>query len=100
MKNLVEIINESKSKFKYVEEGSAFNDGLHVECYDMSSERGKKYGFLSYDRNSDCAFLEAFDSIDDLINEYGEITYFEELVKVQVNETYRGEDDSLWLRIW
>ena len=82
-------------------QGTEINDNIDVIAINMDEDKKKKYGFLSYNEDTDTIYLMSFDNIEDLHKAYGVDYGWEELENVHEGEYYYDNSDgSHYFRVW
>lgn len=88
-----------KQNFRRIQEAEARNEHLHIEAFQMN--HSKKYGALSFDRNSETAFLMEFDSVEDLADYYCvDPEAWMGIDTVSIGETFSDGNGAHYLRLW
>ena len=96
-KTLSQALNESKSSWNII--GGDWD--THIDSVTLATKNRKKYGFVSYNPDSDAVFVMTFDSADDLREYYGtDATEWEDIEKTKIGDTYIDEHNALYMRIW
>ena len=104
MKHLKEhLVNEANSRcWKPGIMGTEMSTKADILAVGISDSNRKKFGFLSYDPDTDTCFLETFDSVEDLAHLYGTDNTEGRagIEKTKIGEVWYGERGDFALRIW
>jgi len=102
MKDLSTKILENKNKFIVSEVQNEYSDNAAYQSFGISKDAQKyKFGFLTYDQDSDSLSVTVFNSSKDLVDLLGtnDGTY-DELEKLKVGESATLDNLGLTARIW